>query len=431
MILVVIPLVILIGHLGVPSFTRITPYWKNPTVLPATAFLLLSIISFLFLKKNKYMAAIHLYVYGFIFTPIVAVILDQTENPSLAGLMVGGVIVSSVMFHTRKAVYISGIVTILAVLTLFLIIPDNAISTLFYSFSVIITLIALILIFKIVNDNLEKNRRQSLTDLNTTLQKQTIKLEEEIEKRKLIEVDLMSAKEKAEESDQLKSAFLASMNHELRTPLTHILGFSRLIQDASHTDNIKNYSSTIHNSGQHLLAIIEDIFSLAMSENMTVSIRLETVKVKELMDQLAEILKMTLKEAGKESNIKAEFVIDPSLANTSIAIDRYKVIQVITNLIHNGVKFTDSGSISIEIFPAEDNKIAIWVSDTGIGIAKDKQDIIFESFRQESQDTLMNYGGLGVGLAISKRIVDAIEGDIQVYSELGKGSRFVLHIPQH
>ena len=241
----------------------------------------------------------------------------------------------------------------------------------------------------------------------------------------------MSAKEKAEESDQLKSAFLASMNHELRTPLTHILGFSRLIQDASHTDNIKNYSSTIHNSGQHLLAIIEDIFSLAMSENMTVSIRLETVKVKELMDQLAEILKMTLKEAGKESNNNAEFFIDPSLANTSIAIDRYKVIQVITNLIHNGVKFTDSGSISIEILPAEDNKIAIWVSDTGIGIAKDKQDIIFESFRQESQDTLMNYGGLGVGLAISKRIVDAIEGDIQVYSELGKGSRFVLHIPQH
>jgi len=431
MIWVVIPLVVLVGHIGVPIFTGISPYWKNPTVLPASSFLLLSIISYLLINKDRYLAAIHLYAYGFVFAPLVAVILGQTENTSLAGLMVGGVIVSSVMFNTRKAVYISAIITILAVVSLFFFVPENAYSNLFYTFCVILTLIALILIFKFVNDNLEKNRRQHLTALNTKLQEQTAKLEEEIEKRNLIEIDLKNAKEKAEESDQLKSAFLASMNHELRTPLTHIIGFSHLIHDEPTTDKIKKYSATIYNSGKHLLAIIEDIFSLSMTQNMSISLRLETVKVMDLMDQLVEILKMMLADAGKDERIVPEFFIDPSLEKERISIDKYKVIQVITNLIHNSVKFTDSGNIKIEMLPGEDQGIAISVSDTGIGIAADKQEVIFEFFRQESHDIAMNYGGLGVGLAISKRIVDAIEGDIQLYSEQGKGSRFILHIPPH
>lgn len=428
MIWVVLPLVVLVGHVGVPLFTRLTPYWKNPTVIPASLFLLISILSLLLLRKNKYLGAVHLYVYGFIFAPFVAVILDQVENPNLAGLMVGGVIVSSVLFPKLRAVIISGIITVLSLVSLFFFYPVNIHPSLFYNICVNTTLISLIIIFKKVNDYFEEIKRQKIAAINQTLTEQTSLLEEEIEKRKEIEIDLKSAKEKAEESNQLKSAFLASMNHELRTPLNHIIGFSSLIESEEKLEDIRTYANTINDSGQKLLAIIEDIFSLAMTENMSISLRLEPIKIQDLFDQLVSIQKMSLSDAGKMNSIVPEFYIDNSLLNETFIIDKYKVIQVITNFIHNGVKFTDSGSIKIEVLSNTKGKIDISVQDTGIGIAKEKQEVIFEFFRQENHDISIRYEGLGIGLAISKRIADAMNARIILKSEQGKGSRFTLSL---
>jgi signal transduction histidine kinase len=431
MIWAVLPLVIAVGLLGVPLFTKISPYWLNPTVIPASSFIILSLVSYLFVQKRKYITAVYLYAYGFIFAPFAAVILYSPEYAGISVLMTGGIIVSSVMFKSQRAVYICGLVSVLAVLSLFLILPESAYESLFYDLCVIITLIALILIFKNVNAKLEKAKLDQIQDVNESLIDQTIQLEEEIEKRKVVEIDLKKAKEKAEESDQLKSAFLASMNHELRTPLNHILGFSSLINGETSTEDLEKYSAIIHDSGKNLLAIIEDIFSLAMPENNSIRLRLENVKIQDLFDMISEILEFMLKGVGKENDLLPEFVLDKSLAKEEVSIDKYKVLQIVTNLINNAVKFTDSGKIKIEIFRAENKNLVIAVSDTGIGIEQDNQENIFQFFRQANQDISSRYGGLGIGLSISKRIADVMNAELELHSEPGVGSQFLLHLPEN
>ncbi|MEZ7875218.1 MAG: PAS domain S-box protein [Bacteroidales bacterium] len=234
---------------------------------------------------------------------------------------------------------------------------------------------------------------------------------------------------KAEESDRLKSAFLATMNHELRTPLNHVIGFSSLIPDMTDDDSIKEFAGLIHQSGSKLLNIIEDIFDLAMVEQSEIKIRENVVFIRDIFIELKKQLQEVLSASNKDNNIRLNFKIDSSIATRQIVTDEPKVIQVMTNIIKNAVKFTHNGEISLSLMLVEDNYLSIKVKDTGIGIPKDKLEIVFDFFRQVDDSHTRKHDGVGIGLAISQRIANAMGGTIEVESELEMGSEFTFSFP--
>ncbi|MCZ4695437.1 PAS domain S-box protein [Ancylomarina euxinus] len=242
--------------------------------------------------------------------------------------------------------------------------------------------------------------------------------------------DLISAKEKAEESDRLKSVFLATMNHELRTPLNHVLGFSNIIQESSQDQEISDYAKIIHQSGSNLLELIEDIFKLATVEQGKFSLINQSLKCEDLYLDLQKCLKDELKQSGKSHLINLDFSTEEQLLKSWIYLDRGKIIQVMRHLFKNAVKFTDQGSIEFGFHRSNEKEIAFFVRDTGIGIPDDKQELIFDFFRQVDESYTRVYNGIGVGLAISKKIAEAMNGRITVESTLGAGSVFYFTIPK-
>jgi PAS domain S-box-containing protein len=248
------------------------------------------------------------------------------------------------------------------------------------------------------------------------------------EQQKLI-TELIIAKEKAEESDRLKSSFLATINHELRTPLNHILGFSDLISDIVEDSKIKQFAGFINKSGKSLLAIIEDIFELALLEQSKVTIRSEKVFVRDLYLDLKKELQETLNASGKNNSINIDCKLDSTLADVKINTDKYKVKQVMSNLIKNAIKFTHKGTINLKITTCNKECLTILIKDSGIGIPKNKQQLIFDFFRQADDSHTRVFDGVGIGLAISKKIAHAIGGEILVSSELGKGAEFKFLFP--
>lgn len=241
--------------------------------------------------------------------------------------------------------------------------------------------------------------------------------------------ELLEAKLKAEESDRLKSAFLATMNHELRTPLNHVLGFSSMIPDMTDDNSIKEFAGLIHESGSNLLNIIEDIFDLAMIEQSEIKIREDVVFIRDIYIELKKQLHEFLSESNKGDYIQLHYKIDSSIATRQIITDKTKVIQVMSNIIKNSVKYTHNGVISLSLMLTEDNHLSITVKDTGIGLPKDKLEIIFEFFRQVDDSHTRKYEGVGIGLAISQQIANAMGGTIKVESELDMGSEFTFSCP--
>lgn len=251
----------------------------------------------------------------------------------------------------------------------------------------------------------------------------------DISESKKNELQLIEAKIKAEESDRLKSAFLATMSHELRTPLNHIIGFSDMLPSMTEDANIKEFSKLIHKSGLNLLNIIEDIFDLAMMEQSEIRLREESVYIQDIYLLLKKQLQETLSESGKIYNIHLDFKINSSIVTRRIITDKSKVMQVASNLINNAVKFTHKGEISLELVFEADDMLSILIKDTGIGIPENKQNIIFEFFRQVDDSHTRIYEGIGIGLAISQKIAITMGGEINLKSELGVGSEFKFTFP--
>jgi PAS domain S-box-containing protein len=241
--------------------------------------------------------------------------------------------------------------------------------------------------------------------------------------------ELIVAKEKAEESDHLKSAFLATMNHELRTPLNHILGFSEIINSSAEDDDIKEWANIIVESGTGLLNIIEDIFDLAIAEQGQIKIRKQSFKGIDIFLENRKALDEIIVSAGKENEIKLVYKPDSTLLQTFLIADRSKINQVLINLFKNASKFTRKGAIEFGFYQKDENEIVFYVKDTGVGIQADKMDVIFEFFRQLDDSNTRYYGGVGIGLAISKRIAEAMNARIVVESEVGKGTTFFLYVP--
>jgi PAS domain S-box-containing protein len=251
----------------------------------------------------------------------------------------------------------------------------------------------------------------------------------DITARKKILNELREAKEKAEESDRLKSAFLATMSHELRTPLNQIIGFSSIIPQITDDVTVVDFASHIHRSGNDLLALIEDLFQMAMVEDTPVVLRRNKVKIGDIFQQLKNSLVEMVHFAGKSDAIQLNFKLDNALFDTEIITDKPKMIQALTQILKNAVKFTKQGSISLSIDFSPAQLLTVRVADTGIGISDHKLEIIFDFFRQADQSLTREYGGVGIGLALSKKIAEAMNAHISVETEVDKGSTFMVEFP--
>lgn len=238
------------------------------------------------------------------------------------------------------------------------------------------------------------------------------------------EQNLLIAKEKAEESDKLKTAFLNNMSHEIRTPLNGILGFTDLLNDDTTTpENRHYYARIITQSGNQLLSIIDDIISISTIEAGQEKLRETVTDLNQVMALLYEQFKNKIDTSRVLLNYQSHIEPDES----KVVIDKTKLIQVLSNLIGNAIKFTERGSVEFRCRIAG-NLIEFCVEDTGIGIPLEFHEMIFERFRQVRFNTSREYGGNGLGLAISKAYVELMGGKIWVESEPGHGAKFYFTI---
>ncbi|MDP3916087.1 MAG: ATP-binding protein [Bacteroidota bacterium] len=247
----------------------------------------------------------------------------------------------------------------------------------------------------------------------------------DITERKRTEMELISAKEKAEESDRLKSAFLANMSHEIRTPLNSIIGFSELLVDPDYdTIQHRQYAQIIIDSGNNLLTIIGDILDISKIEAGQLQIVYSKLDVHKLIADIGKLFLLKTRKKGLELRL------DPPNPQKELIIesDVNRLRQILINFVGNSLKFTNSGFIEIGVKKVGDF-VQFHVTDSGIGIPKEYHDHIFERFRQVDQDHNRKYGGNGLGLAISKRLVELLGGAIWMESEPRKGSAFYFLVP--
>jgi len=247
--------------------------------------------------------------------------------------------------------------------------------------------------------------------------------------KKQFETDLIRAKEKAEESDRLKSAFLQNMSHEIRTPLNAIFGFAGILNKPDLSDEKrKSFVSIIQNSSHQLLDIINNIITLASLETKQERIHIDKVCINNIIVDLHAIFKH--QSLNKNISIYSYYPLTDK--ESEIYTDKTKVTQILSNLIYNALKFTHEGFVEFgynlrgkpEAFEME-----FFVKDTGIGINPEIHQTIFERFRQADETISRKYGGTGLGLAISKEFVEMLGGRIWVNSEIGKGSTFYFTLP--
>lgn len=256
-------------------------------------------------------------------------------------------------------------------------------------------------------------------------------VKEDITDKKKLEQDLILAKEKAEQSDKLKSSFLANVSHEIRTPLNAIIGFSEfLVKDISLQDK-KLYGEIVKNSSNDLLNIINDILDIAKIEAGHAQLQQEEFSINQLLTELFEYFKYKKDKLNKE-RIIIKFNQKLSKSNENIISDKGRIKQVLINLLENAFKFTSDGFIEFGCILKSDSNVPeleIFVEDSGIGISKEKQEFIFDRFRQADESTSRRYGGTGLGLSISRSLAKLIGGDLTMSSNEGKGSRFLFNIP--
>jgi PAS domain S-box-containing protein len=242
-------------------------------------------------------------------------------------------------------------------------------------------------------------------------------------------IELHIAKELAEESDRLKTAFLQNMSHEIRTPMNAIMGFSELLCcNYNNKTKLQKFSEIINRRCNDLLDIINDILDIAKIESGQLPVNIEEFSLNELFSDLTSFFVEYQKRLDKK-HIKLKFHAPDNQADHIILTDKIKLKQIFINLISNAFKFTDEGKIEGGYKFDNNSNLQFYLSDTGIGIPADKHQVVFERFSQLNQGSKKNLGGTGLGLPIVKGLVDLLGGEISLESEPGKGSTFYFTIP--
>lgn len=265
--------------------------------------------------------------------------------------------------------------------------------------------------------------REEVAEQNRELVLHREKLEELVRERT---AELEAAKERAEESDRLKSSFLANVSHEIRTPMNAILGFSSLLRQRDKygdEEEQDRFLEIIKENGESLIVLIDDILDISLIESKQVRLNREAVPVAPLMRELREIHSLQAQEG-----VEVKLELGEGCEELIILSDPVRLRQVFNNLLSNACKFTETGYILIQCYQREGN-LTVTVEDTGLGIDSDKIDRVFEPFFKIEATGEKIYRGTGIGLAICRSLVELMDGNIEVESEEGKGSRFEVSIP--
>ncbi len=285
-----------------------------------------------------------------------------------------------------------------------------------------------------------QTQAEELRMINEQLEERNRDTEEKSKELQRVKVSLEAQAEELKLSSKYKSEFLANMSHELRTPLNSILILSEMLSDQTETglsSEQQEFARVINTSGQDLLSLINDILDLSKVEVGKLDVVFEETNLSELPDSLVRNFEHVAAKKGLDFTVKKDKNV-PDIFFT----DQQRFQQILKNLLSNAIKFTEKGSVSVHIKLAEEEKVAqfintsgannwveIKVTDTGIGIPKEKQEQIFESFQQVNGATMRKYGGTGLGLSICREFAKLLGGWVIVDSEEGRGSEFTLFIP--
>lgn len=274
------------------------------------------------------------------------------------------------------------------------------------------------------------NKNKELALKNAELNQNRKNLENLVDERTK---ELLVALEKAKESDKLKTAFLTNISHEIRTPLNSIIGFSDLLTrfDDYNSEKRQVFIAAIVRNGDMLIRLIDDIIELSKFESKQIDLKRKIFKISLLLDKLYPSYFQTIKDSNKQ--IKLTLNVPNILTELTLFSDEYRVEQVLVNLLDNAIKYTEQGEVEFgyDVVECEEHgsEIKFFVKDTGIGIGKDDHETIFERFRKIDLSKEQTYRGTGLGLSLTKHIVEALGGRIWVESTLNQGSCFYFTLP--
>ncbi len=283
--------------------------------------------------------------------------------------------------------------------------------------------------FEWIGRQLKTNKEMELqVSINPTIwdgKQAIVAVVRDFTERKKFEQELIFARKKAEEANNLKTEFLHNMSHEIRTPMNGIIGFAEMLGNKNISEEKRNYYTRIvQNSSYQLLKIIDDILEISTLETKQIKVSNEEFCLNELLMELFSIFSLK----SNETNIPIYIKKGLQQNQSKLISDKSKLIKILGNLLENALKYTHTGYIEMGYY-VEGDKLVLYVKDTGIGISPENTEIIFERFSQGAKELSKEYGGLGLGLSIAKENAKLLGGDISIESEKGNGSVFYVTIP--